>query len=377
MALMGAMVTGGLNLLGGLFGAGSQKRAANQQMQLQDRLNENDARRQLGLLQSQNYETWRTNQDIKEYNRDVLDNHSENTLDRREHSITNSTGSIDFKRLVADAEAAGFNPVTVLRAGGLAGYSTQNTQFYSDISERSKVARDIMTYLAPPDVPHMGYNGQVQTINPGNPIGDAINAGMNYFMNYDPTKQQRRELEMGLTRAQIENLNSETRRNMLMQVPSYTGGNRGTSGGFSGIVNSIFGGGTPGTPQATPHDKVGDRIVTNPYPVGSGLEPNKTFIDASAWQERLGEGELAETLVFLLNAGADASHNLSRLAGAPPVLRPAGDAGKNVGSWLSSQYNTLLDSWNKSSSIADFANQNLLQRNNKTDNFPFRFETTR
>lgn len=37
---------------------------------------------------------------------------------------TTQTNSIDLKRLRADAEAAGFNPLAIIRGGGLAGYGT-------------------------------------------------------------------------------------------------------------------------------------------------------------------------------------------------------------------------------------------------------------
>lgn len=376
MALFGALATGAANLIGGLFGAGSAKKAANQQMQLQDRLNENDARRQLGLLQSQNYETWRTNQDIKEYNRDVLDNHSTNTLNEKRHEITSTTGSIDFKKLVADAEAAGFNPLTVLRAGAAAGYSTQNTQFYSDFASSGRVARDIMTYLAPPDVPVMGYNGQVQTIQPSNPIGDAINAGMNYYMNYDPTKNQRRELEMGLTKAQIENLQSETRRNNnlgLLSGMGFTGGDRGTRGGFSGMVSSMMG----MHPQAD-LPEVGTRSATNNYPVNSGMLVNPNVPDYEMTETRLGENPFTWPFSLYIQA-SDIDYTLQQKGVHPPQQLQSGPnaAGQKVGGWLGQQYNALKQSWNDSSSLSDFANQNLLQRNNSADNFPFRFETTR
>lgn len=345
MALAGALVQGGLSMIGSLFGGASAKRAANQQMQLQDRLNENDARRQLGLLQSQNFETWRINEYIREYNADVMANHSTNESENKriEQSSTNTTGSIDFKRMIADAEAAGFNPVTVLRAGGLAGYSTQNTQFYSDIfeSSKSKQARDVMTFLAPPDVPVMGYNGQVQSIQPTNPIGDGINAALQYFNNFDPTKEQRRQLEMGLTKAQIENLNSETKRNLLMQVPSFTGGGRTTGGGFSGFVNSVFGQHS----QDSPYSKEGERSVTNPFPTNSGLKVNPNVIDAELGEARYGDNELFSTLMGAYNAYSDLEYNFPAKDFLINPGRVAGEAARN---WLLNQYNTLTESWSQS-----------------------------
>lgn len=361
MALMGALVQGGLSAIGSLFGGASASRAAKKQMHYQDTLNENDARRQLGLLQSQNFETWRINEYIRNYNDNVLANHSTNTEERTER--TTSTGSIDFQRLIQDAEAAGFNPITVLRHGGLAGYSTQNTDFYSHTS--GKQARDVMTFLAPPDVPHMGYNGQVQTIQPTNPIGDGINAALQYWNNFDPTKEQRRQLEMGLTRAQIENLNSETRRNMLMQVPSYTGGGRSTSGGFSGFVNSVFG----NHPQAD-MPEVGNRTATNNYPYGSGLMVNPAVPDYEMTETRLGENPFTWPFSLYI-LGSDIDYTMQQKGWNVPGVLQSGpnQLGQAARGWLEQQYNTMLDSWNNSST------RQLVT--GAKDNFPWRLETTR
>lgn len=43
------------------------------------------------------------------------------------------TSSIDMKRLRSDAEASGFNPLTVIRGGGLAGYGSQVTSAAPDM----------------------------------------------------------------------------------------------------------------------------------------------------------------------------------------------------------------------------------------------------
>jgi len=43
------------------------------------------------------------------------------------------TNSIDLKRLRSDAEASGFNPLTIIRGGGLSGYSSQVTSAAPDM----------------------------------------------------------------------------------------------------------------------------------------------------------------------------------------------------------------------------------------------------
>lgn len=87
------------------------------------------------------------------------------------------TGSIDLMRLRADAEAAGFNPLTIIRGGGLAGYA--NTTFSGG-----------------------GFS----------PFGEALStfgSGVAAWQ-YDPYSQQRQAMEFKLAQAQLDNLNAST-----------------------------------------------------------------------------------------------------------------------------------------------------------------------
>lgn len=51
---------------------------------------------------------------------------------------------VDYQRLVADAEAAGFNPLTALRNGGAAGYSV-STQSHPGLSGSEMIGQAFQT----------------------------------------------------------------------------------------------------------------------------------------------------------------------------------------------------------------------------------------
>lgn len=101
---------------------------------------------------------------------------------------------VDYARMVRDAEAAGFNPLTALRNGGAAGFSVSTT--------------------------------------PGTPLSTAIGQGLaagtqSFLANFDPFADQKREAEYSLVQAQIANLNASTDafRSRSFNVPGYGAGN--------------------------------------------------------------------------------------------------------------------------------------------------------
>lgn len=95
--------------------------------------------------------------------------------------------------MVADAEAAGFNPLTVLRNGGAAGNMTTTQPALSSSAM----------------------------------FGEALGEVGNFLSNFDPMADDRREQEYQLVQAQIANLNASTAgmsRPQSFNVPTYTAG---------------------------------------------------------------------------------------------------------------------------------------------------------
>lgn len=92
---------------------------------------------------------------------------------------TTTTSHVDYRRMVRDAEAAGFNPLTAIRNGGFAGFSvTNSTTPAAPLSAR---------------------------------IADGVSSGVQAFLqNYDPHADAAREQGSKLIEAQIANLNAST-----------------------------------------------------------------------------------------------------------------------------------------------------------------------
>lgn len=294
-------------------------------------LNADAYNRQQALMAAANQEVHLLNDRVDAYNRDILDNHStsvtttDSTANSSYENYSTSAGAIDFGRMVRDAEAAGFNPLTVLRAGGLAGYATTVGKTWGSTAESSsstvshKAARETMGYFAPSSTPQgpgagqaawaqaahgavtggqVNHPGQAQQATLENPWMNAVNAGINAWNNHDPGKAARQQLEMGLTRAQIDNLTSDTALNGRSgwNVPTYTGNSTvASSGGVRGAINSALGGVATPTP--------GEVKVTNPWPHGV---VNPTLRDAAAHEDRY--GEVVGSVMGVVNFLGDAYH---------------------------------------------------------------------
>lgn len=116
---------------------------------------------------------------------------------------------VDYKRMVRDAEAAGFNPLTALRNGGSAGFSTQTTT-------------------------HPALSSQ----SVGGGIADALATGVSAWAQYDPMQEKRADLEYQLVQAQLDAVQKSNRQvRRSFDVPTNTGTSaRSSSGGFSNSV---------------------------------------------------------------------------------------------------------------------------------------------
>ena len=182
-----------------------------------------------------------------------------------------TTSSVDYVKLVKNAEKAGFNPLTALRNGGAAGFMTTSTP----------------------------------ALSAGGVAGEVLGGVGNFLSNFDPMADQKREAEYQLVQAQIGNLNASTAamtraidRPGSFNVPGYTAGTveRRPSG-------------TAGTLSKGGPIEAGKRTVTNPW---RGGEVNPYILDAETFTQRYGEGEIAETALLGINLGADLAWNYER-----------------------------------------------------------------
>lgn len=190
-----------------------------------------------------------------------------------------SSNRVNYKQLVKDAEAAGFNPLTVLRAGGAAGYTTTSHPALSS----------------------------------ANSIGAIAEAVGNFAMNFDANKAAREQAEFDLVNAQIENIQTETaQRRAAMAVPKRIAGNHQDANGrpladpvTSPVVKLPW-----ATPLALgPKPEAGDTTVTNPFPLRGGLMVNPNFKDAEMGETRY--GDIAQELFGAMNIIADTAYTFS------------------------------------------------------------------
>ncbi|MBX8818329.1 hypothetical protein HBA95_18500 [Ochrobactrum sp. MR31] len=200
---------------------------------------------------------------------------------------TTTTSHVDYGRMVREAEAAGFNPLTALRNGGAAGFS---------VSTGTTPATPLSARIAD------GVSGAAQT----------------FLANFDPFKDQQRETEFKLVEAQLANLNADTalkQRTGLGSVPTYTGGNTKRTMGagvghnqkFKSVADVLLT--SAGAPQTPTIEKP---TVTNPYSVSSGLHVNPAVPDADAFETRYGDSEILSTINGALSWSADMFYNARR-----------------------------------------------------------------
>ena len=184
---------------------------------------------------------------------------------------------VDYKRMVRDAEAAGFNPLTALRNGGAAGFSISSTP-------------------APPLSAR---------------IANGVASGVNTFLaNFDPHQDRMREAEFGLIQAQIKNLNANSA--LAARVPDLGGAPaRTTSGSVAKVGGPVLAGGA-GIPSQ-PAEIVTPQ-VTNPWPKGWGVEVHPDAVDVGIFEETYGEipGQVIGAPVRIWQ---DLTHNAKRMPG--------------------------------------------------------------
>lgn len=107
---------------------------------------------------------------------------------------------VDYRRLVRDAEAAGFNPLTALRNGGAAGFSITSQ-------------------------PVLSSSGQA--------IGGALNQIGDFISNFDPFEDKMREVQYRTMQAQLANLQADTAlkgRQFMFDPPAVSGRRQVTAG---------------------------------------------------------------------------------------------------------------------------------------------------
>lgn len=292
--------------------------------------------------------------------------------------IKNGTqyGAIDFDRLIADSEAAGFNPLTVLRAGGAAGYQVTNIPFLSTNPAYVDWQTDLEAAITQHGIDTQFVRDQydnyaTNATNKWNAENENMRAEYNWRNNvqqvewendtanrqwlggfvsgmggsiasfaqsYNPTvmaqAEERRQLENALLVSEIQR-NQRTGVTRFASPNVVTGGNLSTTWG-TGNRNSY------GADGLTPYGfEVQTPTKTNPLP---GIwQPVDWLGDAENWETS--NGEIASNVLGLAGFGINAI-NTGRYWGGRLIngVRDSVAGSGGLGGWISDAQTYYRDS---------------------------------
>lgn len=209
-----------------------------------------------------------------------------------------SESKVNYRAMVREAELAGFNPLTVLRNGGAAGFTTQSS-------------------------------GTI-----GSRLAEGLAGVGNALTNYDPFEDKRRDIESRVAEAQIANLNANTenvKRMSIGSVPTYTGpvsprpfGSSVKQGqGVTPLASIVEVEKSGELARQEPETKQPTRV--NPYPSYLNWEVNPWTASGEDWENWHGDSEINSMAGALNTYGHDAAWNLYRLGrwGARQLQTPS------------------------------------------------------
>lgn len=206
-----------------------------------------------------------------------------------------TTSTIDYVALRRNAEAAGFNPLTALRAGGGAGFTTTHHPALA--------------------------SGQF--------IADAVQGVGNLMAAIDPMKQETAKLEHQIKQATLANIQADTAarlRASIGGVPVSTGAQ--TVRAASPLAANAGAARTPTVETPT---------LTNPYGAFSGMTIAPHMPDAAAAEERY--GDVMSNVFGVANLYEDWYGNFKRAADAYR------NAPKNTGKSVPQKLKQNATSW--------------------------------
>lgn len=186
-------------------------------------------------------------------------------------------------QLVTDAEAAGFNPLSVLRNGGASNYNA--AAGFAPLSRQAPVKQEAGDYMG------------AAVANAGQSVGD-------FLKDFDPFRDNKREQESRLIESQIASLNASTLSGVKHGRGNFASGDFDRSAPRKG--SSLSKDPKLGSVQPFKHN---DAQVTNPWG-GIGGETNPRFADAQNYEDRY--GEVGGSILGGINVLADGWTNLRK-----------------------------------------------------------------
>ncbi|MRG64827.1 hypothetical protein GH789_05965 [Rhizobium pusense] len=253
--------------------------------------------------------------DARNYNRMELE--EARAYNRAEIDEARAYSRQALSQLVEDSQAAGFNPLTVLRGGGASSYNAGAG--FAPLSSVPLTASTPSPSSTPMFTPPVK-----RAVGGGSGIGDAVSSIGDFLQNFDPFADDKREQEYRLVESQIASLNASALSGVARGAGSYASGD--TDPRPSAVGASLakpFSDSALGKPAKW---EAGDVKVTNPFQT-EPVDPN--WSDAATWEQRYGEpGSWVGGAVV---GAADAWDFANRKASA--FTKPGG-AVRNAARWV-------------------------------------------
>lgn len=311
--LTGALLSFGSSFLSGLFGKSGAKKRAEEEKRAIDQANK--------------------------VNKSRADDMNKTVRNRAAAAakvpiVTKSVSGL--AHMTHDAIVNGYNPLTVLRAGGLAGYNT-TTVTGSTAMDAALAGQHIATFQP--------LISQTQVPTTGEVLGGALQAGVGTYSSMIST-QQAQQFQMDLMNMQIAGANANSYSNRL-----FSRNFMGPSAQIAGSLVELGGGSLRSSKSkapswwdamdpsswldnvrlgkgiAIPGDKSDPQVALAKHNVvGLEIWHDPTTSDGQVIADRYGESELAETATFAVNAAADLVYNIRENAAfagikySPPFL---------------------------------------------------------
>lgn len=223
-----------------------------------------------------------------------------------------SAGSVDYEQMMKDAEAAGFNPVTWVNAGGLSAYSRNVTtsDYGSTVTttrtgHNAGIVAQIKASLMSPQLFQM-QSSQVPLVpNATQAIGQAGQAAVNTFAQQD-AMQQSQDFQREMLSMSLDAYAKRAQSNKFGMVPNFSTSGGATVKGSPGLTGI--------TGRTQPLELGDNPTVTNPnaphwlFPL---VDP--TYPDVKTMTDREGESEFFETFNSGMSKLNDMIYNITGL----------------------------------------------------------------
>lgn len=317
--LLGAALSFGSSFLSGLFGKSGAKKRAEEEKRAIDEANRINQGRATAM------------------NRDVR---IRADLASKKPIVTKSVSGL--AHMTHDAIVNGYNPLTVLRAGGLAGYNT-TTVTGSTAMDAALAGQHIATFQP--------LISQTQVPSTGEVLGNALQSGVGTFQNMMST-QQAQQFQADLVQMQLEGSNWNSASNQLFSRSFYTpssqtsgntvriGGGQLSESRENDVLDRLFSPALLGGPNAdkappmstkdpTYWEFMGMKVYHDPYTTG-----------AANLEDRYGDD--ISTVTGPMVGGADLLYNLrfnpafSKTVGSSLLIMAPGSGARAVVNYLTS-----------------------------------------